>query len=102
MSLTSVEAKMFGFASYLPVIHPESRVERAHEIYEQNRHRVYSLAFLMTDHELAAEELTIDVFSRAFAQNAAPTPDDIDQALIAEFRTYFDLGTLTLNCAPCE
>jgi RNA polymerase sigma-70 factor, ECF subfamily len=102
MSLTSAEAKMFGFASYLPVLAPESRIERAHEIYEQNRHRVYSLAFLMTDSELAAEQLTTDAFCRAFARNTEPTADEIDQALIGELRTYFDLGTLTLNCAPAE
>jgi RNA polymerase sigma-70 factor, ECF subfamily len=103
MSLTSAEAKMFGFAPYLPVIHPESRVQRAHEIYEQNRHRVYSLAFLMTDSELVAEELTIQTFSCAFARNTEPSDDDVDQALISELRTYFfDLGRLTLDCSPCK
>ena len=102
MSLTSAEAKMFGFATYLPVVHTESRVERAHAIYEQNRHRVYSLAFLMTDSELAAEELMVDAFCRAFARQAEPTSDDIDRALISELRTYFDLETLTLNCVPCD
>ncbi len=101
MSLTSAEAKMFGFAPYLPVINSESRVQRAHEIYEQNRHRVYSLAFLMTDSELVAEELTMQTFSCAFVRNAEPTDDDVDQALISELRTYFfDLGRLTLNCSP--
>ncbi len=103
MSLTSAEAKMFGFAPYLPVIQPESSVQSAHDIYEQNRHRVYSLAFLMTDSELVAEELSIQTFSCAFARNAEPSDDDVDQALISELRTYFfDLGRLTLNCSPCD
>src|SRR5271165_3762205 len=102
MSLTSAEAKMFGFAPYLPVIHPEGRVERAHEIYEQNRHRVYSLAFLMTDSELVAEDLTVEVFCRAFGRQAEPTADEIDRALIDELGSYFDLRTLTLNCTPCD
>ena len=101
MSLTSAEA-MFGFAPYVHVLDLESRVERAHEIYEQNRHRVYSLAFLMTDSEPAAEQLTLDVFYRAFARKTDPSEDDLDRALIGELGTYFDLGTLTLNCEPCD
>src|SRR5271165_848240 len=103
MSLTGAEAKMFGFAPYLPVVHTESSVQRAHEIYEQNRHRVYSLAFLMTDSELVAEELTIQTFSCAFARNAEPGDEDVDRALISELRTYFfDLGRLTLKCSPSD
>jgi RNA polymerase sigma-70 factor (ECF subfamily) len=93
---------MFGFAPYLPVVDRESRVERAHEIYEQNRHRVYSLAFWMTDNELTAEELMTQTFCRAFAGSEQPVADDIDRALIAELHTYFDLGTLTLDCSPCD
>jgi RNA polymerase sigma-70 factor, ECF subfamily len=90
------------FASYLPAVLTQSRVESGREIYEQNRHRVYSLAFWMTDNELVAEELMTHAFCSAFAGNAQPTADDIDRALIAELRTCFDLQTLTLNCAPCE
>lgn len=90
------------FASYLPAVLTQSRVESGREIYEQNRHRVYSLAFWMTDNELAAEELMTHAFSGAFACNLEPTADDIDRALIAELRPDFDLQGLTLNCAPCE
>lgn len=104
MSLTSADAKMFGFAPYLPVIAPESRVQRAHEIYEQNRHRVYSLAFLMTDNELVAEELMTQAFCHAFGVSAQPAAEDIDRALISELRdyTFSDLRTPTLCCSPCH
>jgi len=102
MTLTSAEAKMFGFAPYVPAVMAQSRVERGREIYEQNRHRVYSLAFWMTDNELAAEELMIQTFSRAFALAGSPTADDIDRALIAELRACCEaLGTVTLQCSPC-
>ena len=102
MSLTSAEAKMFGFAP-LPTVLASSRVRRAREIYEQNRHRVYSLAFWMTDSELAAEELMIQAFCRAFALAGAPTADAIDEAVVAELRACCDdLGSLTLNCSPCD
>ncbi len=68
-------------------------------IYEQNRHRVYALAFWMTDNEMAAERLAGRAFQRAFAASASPSPDAIDRALIAEIRTLAPLGTLTLRCA---
>ena len=102
MSLSTGDVRMFGFAQYLPTILPQSRVELGREIYEQNRHRVYSLAFWMSDNELAAEELMKQAFCRAFERSEQPSADDIDRAFVAELRTYFDLGTLTLNCSPCE
>ena len=102
MSLSTGDAIKLGLASYLPAVLSQSRVERAREIYEQNRHRIYSLAFWMSDNELAAEELMKQAFCRAFAASEGPTADDIDRALVNELHTYFDLGTLTLNCSPCD
>ena len=99
MSLSIGEAKDLGFAQYLPTLIP-SKVDSCREIYEQNRHRVYSLAFWMTDNELAAEELMIDTFYRAFAAKQDAAADDIDRALIAVLRECMPLGSLTLNCAP--
>jgi len=99
--MTSAEAKMLDFAPYLPAVLAPSSV-RSREIYEQNQHRVYSLAFLMTDSELAAEELMSQAFCRAFRASAEPSVDGIDDALMTELRTYFDIGSVTLNCAPCD
>ena len=103
MNLTSAEAKMFDFAP-LPVVHSESKLESAREIYEQNRHRIYSLAFLMTDNELVAEELMTQAFCQAFGASDQPAPEDIDRALISELReyTFSDLRTPTLCCSPCN
>jgi RNA polymerase sigma-70 factor (ECF subfamily) len=72
------------------------------EIYEQNHHRVYSLAFWMTDNEMSAEALMIETFSRAFALENSPTAEAIDRALISELRKDVTLGELTLSCVPCE
>jgi RNA polymerase sigma-70 factor, ECF subfamily len=102
MSLSIGEVKTTGFAQYLPAVLEQRNAANYSKIYERNRHRVYSLAFWMTDHELAAEELMTQTFCRAFATVAEPTADDIDRALIAELRQYMTLGALTLNCAPCE
>jgi len=101
MSLSIGEATNPGFAQYLPTLF-QSKVDRYREIYELNRHRVYSLAFLMTDNELVAEELMIQTFSRAFAGSQEPSADDIDSALIAELREYVDFKPLSLHCTPSE
>ena len=101
MNLSIQEAKMTGLAAYMPAVLQPS-AESSSAIYEQNRHRIYSLAFWMTDHELAAEELMTHTFCRAFDSAATPSAEEIDRALIAELREYMSLGKLTLNCAPAE
>jgi DNA-directed RNA polymerase specialized sigma24 family protein len=101
-TMTSVqEAKMFGFATYMPAVLPRG-VDSYSETYELNRHRVYALAFWMTDNELDAAELMTQSFCRAFAKADAPSAEEIDRGLISVLREYMPLGTLTLNCAPCE
>lgn len=103
MTLSLREVKMNGIAQYGPaILEPSSKVTNYGKIYEQNRHRVYSLAFWMTDHELAAEELMTQTFCRAFAASQEPTADEIDRALISELRQFVPLGALTLHCAPCD
>jgi RNA polymerase sigma-70 factor, ECF subfamily len=101
MSLSIGEATNLGFAQYLPTL-LQCKVDNCREIYELNRHRVYSLAFLMTDNELVAEELMVQTFSRAFADNHESSDEDIDRALIAALREYVDFKPLSLQCAPCE
>ncbi len=101
MSPTIGEVKNPGIAEYLPS-EVESRGESRRRVYELNRHRVYSWAFWMTDNELAAEELMVQSFCRAFAESEEPSADTIDSALIVELREYMPLGTLTLNCVPCD
>jgi len=102
MSLSIAEARPFGFAPYLPSVVAESTLESCREAYQQNRRRVYSFAFWMTDHELAAEQLMIQTFARAFAHSGQVSAEDIDRALIAELREIMPVGNLRLNCSPCE
>lgn len=101
MNLSITEANGYGLASSVSVL-PQRMAESRHEIYERNRHRIYSLAFWMTDNELAAEEVMTRAFCRVFEHNDEPAAEEIDGALIAELRSYMDLGTLTLNCSPCQ
>ena len=80
----------------------EARVQAYQEAFTENRHHVYSLAFLMTDNELVAEELMINAFCRAFALSPDPDRESVDRALVTELRELMPLGSLTLECAPCE
>jgi len=88
-----------GVMSNLGILVPtiESRTAEYNRIYEENCHRIYSLAFWMTDNELTAEELASNVFLRAFAGTANPTTEQIDRAFLAEVRETTAVGTLTLS-----
>jgi len=77
---------------------PLEQVDSYQAIYDQNCHRVYAVAFWMTDNELAAEQLSGNVFQRAFARTANPSPEILDRALIAELRELAPIGILTLDC----
>ena len=70
---------------YAPAIAAERTADYA-RVYEANRHRVYSIAFWMTDNELTAEQVAAAAFVRAFAAAADPTAEMIDRALLAEVR----------------
>lgn len=75
----------------------ENRTANYDAIYGEHCHRIYSLAFWMTDNELTAEQLSTNTFLRAFAASSEPKAEQIDQALLAEIRELTTIGTLTLN-----
>ena len=75
----------------------ENRTANYDAIYGEHCHRIYSLAFWMTDNELTAEQLSSNTFLRAFALSAEPKTEQIDQAFLAEVRELTTIGTLTLN-----
>lgn len=94
------EAKLVGFPA--SVSRREAQVDVYEQSFERNRHRIYSLAFWMTDNELTAEELCINTLCRAFAVSPDPDAESVDRALIFELRQLMPLGSLTLQCAPCS
>src|SRR6185437_9578715 len=75
----------------------ENRTANYDAIYGEHCHRIYSLAFWMTDNELTAEQLSANTFLRAFASSAEPKTEQIDQAFLAEVREFTMIGSLTLN-----
>jgi len=87
-----------NLTAYIPAV--ETRATRYNEIYRENCDRIYSLAFWMTDNELAAEELSTNTFLRAFAASDEPAVDQIDLAFLAEVRELMLVGVLTLNLSP--
>jgi len=94
------DASISFFWGHMPIAAVTS--VRYRQVYEENCRRIYSLAFWMTDNELAAEELMANTFCQVFGNSEAPTAEEIDHALIAELRRFMPLGTLTLDCRPCD
>ena len=76
----------------------ENQTAQFSRIYNENCHRVYSLAFWMTDHEQVAEQVATNVFLRAFASGRPPSAEQIDRALLEEFRDLVTMEGLTLCC----
>jgi RNA polymerase sigma-70 factor, ECF subfamily len=97
MASTVQNVAVSEYISIIPTLTPTSVDHKS--IYEQNRHRVYAIAFWMTNNELEAEAVLEATFVRAFAEAANPTEEQIDNALIAVLREDHLVGILTLNCA---
>jgi RNA polymerase sigma-70 factor (ECF subfamily) len=92
------DVKLTGMAAFLPAV-TTATAEQYETIFEANRDRIYSLAFWMSDNELAAEVTLSRVFLRAFSMTDAPSAEMLDRALLTELRESTAIGTLTLNVA---
>lgn len=99
MASFSQNANLTALTAFLPsgVLR---NAEAYRQTYEANRHRVYALAFWMTDNELEAEDIMCETFTRAFAANANASPEEIDEALVGVLRQAMTIGELTLRCQP--
>jgi RNA polymerase sigma-70 factor (ECF subfamily) len=92
------DVKLTGMAAFLPSV-ATATADQYQTIYDANRDRIYSLAFWMTDNELAAEETLSRVFLRAFSMTEAPSAEMIDRSLLTELRDSIAIGSLTLHVA---
>jgi RNA polymerase sigma-70 factor (ECF subfamily) len=93
-----------AIVQYLPSAKSKRR-ENHKAIYEANRHRVYSLAFWMTDSEMSAEHISERTFLRAFSISDQPCEETIDRALLRELKNEasVSLEPLQLRCSmACE
>jgi len=96
MSFSAIEFGIQVFAPYVQVVSQRSK-EDLKSIFEENRHRIYSLAFWMTDSEVTAEEVSSRVFSRAFSSRGKLDAAVIDRYLISELREIAPIGIVTLD-----
>lgn len=92
---SSFQSVIEHVGTFLPAIERPRAEYR--EIYNQHCHRIYSLAFYMTDNELVAEQLAGNTFLRAFAGSRDQRSEQIDHAFVAELRDLCVIGNLTLN-----
>jgi RNA polymerase sigma-70 factor (ECF subfamily) len=88
-----------GVMGNLMIFAPTAVREKAEysKIYNEHCHRIYSLAFYLTDNELTAEQLAANTFLRAFASSRQADREHVDQAFLREAREFMPIGTLTLN-----
>ena len=98
MASTFQNANFTELATFLPA---PVRSTTCQDIFKANSHRLYALAFWMTDSELAAEELMNRAFVRAFALTENPSAETIDNALVLELCGQIPLGPLTLHEPVC-
>ena len=96
----SIQQAKTGYATFLSGVTPV-KAEIYEAVYQENRQRLYAMAFFMTDNEMSAEDLMRNSFLRAFASHAEPTPEMLDRALITELRELMPIGVLTIDEATC-
>ena len=95
------QVKISGYATLLRAVAPV-RAQKYEAAFQENRHRIYALAYWMTDNELAAEELMRLTFCRAFVHSFDPSAEALDAALITELREQMAIGLLTLDEGTCS
>jgi RNA polymerase sigma-70 factor, ECF subfamily len=78
----------------------ESPAAEYSRVYNEHGHRIYSLAFWMTDNEIIAEQLAANVFLRVFTCTASPSAELIDSVFVSTVREFAPVGALSLNCSP--
>ncbi len=98
MSSVFQDAKFTASAAFLtPTAAPS--LDQCRWIFEENRHRVYAIAFWMTDNELIAEEVMQSCFEQVFALGNFDS-EDIDRILLAELQKRVTFETPSLKCLP--
>jgi RNA polymerase sigma-70 factor (ECF subfamily) len=105
MTSTSQQIVINGFVSPLTATAPSIALDFYQHVFEQHRHKIYSLAFWMTDNEITAEEISTTVFARTFSRtvpysDSKRVAEDIDRNLVSVLREYMPIGSVTLEVNP--
>jgi RNA polymerase sigma-70 factor, ECF subfamily len=100
MTSSVQQAVLNSFATHATASGTALPLDTCKALYEDNRHKIYSIAFWMTDNEITAEDISSTVFTRTFSRDAA-SPEafvaNLDANLIASLRELMPIGMLTLN-----
>lgn len=102
MTSTPQQIVINGFVSPLTATAPSIALDFYQQVFEEHRHKIYSLAFWMTDNEMTAEEISTTVFARTFSRtrpysDSKRVAEDIDRNLVSVLREYMPIGSLTLD-----
>ena len=102
MTATPQQIVINGFVSPLTATAPTIALDFYQHIFEQHRHKIYSLAFWMTDNEITAEEISTTVFARTFSRTVPYSDsklvgEEIDRNLVSVLREYMPIGAVTLD-----
>jgi len=105
MTATPQQIVINGFVSPLTATAPSIALDFYQHIFEQHRHKIYSLAFWMTDNEITAEEISTTVFARTFSRtvpysDSKHVGEEIDRNLVSVLREYMPIGAVTLDVNP--
>jgi RNA polymerase sigma-70 factor (ECF subfamily) len=99
MSMSAQQAFLNGFATHATAS-TALPLDTYKALFDENRHKIYSIAFWMTDNEITAEDISSTVFTRTFSRECA-TPEaliaSLDSNLIAALRELMPIGMLTLQ-----
>ena len=99
MSSSVQQALLNGFATHATAS-TALPIDTYKALFEESRHKIYSIAFWMTDNEVTAEDVSSTVFTRTFSRDIA-SPEalvaSLDANLIAALRELMPIGMLTLE-----
>ncbi len=66
-------------------------IDQQCDVFESHRHHIFSVAYYMTGDEREAETILQSTFVEAFEQQAQPSIDQLDQALMTQLHSRMSL-----------
>ncbi len=74
--------------------HSYSESDGQRDVFESQRHHVFSIAYYMTGDEREAEAVLSSTFIQAFKQEPKPSADTLDQVLMSELHRRLSLDSV--------
>lgn len=71
--------------------HSYSSIDEQRDVFESQRHHIFSVAYYMTGDEREAETILSSIFIEAFQQYAKPSVEKLDETLMTELHRRLSL-----------